>query len=429
MKTLRHISVQEAQKRFIAKLQKLEAFGMAFYSAEVCPRHILFTQPLYLLPPPPPPPQYIIPSMMVALVFLASVLIPCVALRGKEWRYDLCAFHCVCVCGGGRGAHHLYHSPLSLLQTFNQWDRSDLSSFVANDTSFTMVFGTDEPVTIATTHGHAVSDFMKGLECLQLELKFSSLPTTKPELDQVDWVSKTSPATKSTVPGPPPERPPPRRPIPVPRSGRVFSVSGDPSNPPPSKEEGKGPQPKEEGKGPQPKEEGKGPQPKEEGKGPQPKEEGKGPQPKEEGKGPQPKEEGKGPQPKEEGKGPQPKEEGKGPQPKEEGKGPQPKEEGKGPQSKEEGKGPQPKEEGKGFPPKARGRLASSSADIGATVVAKGTAVQPDKHESPAEAYEPTPVAYLEPKRSIHRIPATTTAEPVFGMFQKKAGICVRFLV
>ena len=172
-----------------------------------------------------------------------------------------------------------------------------------------MVFGTDNPVTISTPHGHMISDFIKGVEHLQQELKYSPPPITKPGQDQEYFAPKVPPATKATAPYPAPEKPPPRRPVPAPRSGRLASISGDTSNPG-----------------------------------------------------------------------------------------------GGGVAAQKEGALQKP-----------RARLASSGA------AAKGAAIQPERVESPVEAYEPAPVAYLEPKKSVHRIPPAS-AEPVFGVFQKKPG-------
>ena len=240
---------------------------------------------------------------------------------------------CVCMC-----VHHgtQLHLILHILQTFNQWDMSDLTNYTANGTSLTMVFGTNDPVTVVTPHAHSISEFIQGVEHLQMELKFSPPPAAKkPKQDPLEGPPKvpltpttpkpTMAATPSSQ-GPPPERPPPRRPVPAPRLGRVGGDAGNP---------------------------------------------------------------------------------------------------GGGPKEgvvtcQKEGGVMSPKEDGKSPLPRPRQRLADDSS-----VDNKGGkgATQPERGESPVGEFDTTPVAYLEPKRSVLRVATATTGEPaVFGMFQKRPG-------
>lgn len=276
MKTLKHVSVQEAQKRFIARLQKLESFGMAFFSAEY--------------------------EECSGFIGISPDMVCCIEKEGME--------------------------------TFNQWDMSDLTNYTANGTSLTMVFGTNDPVTVVTPHAHSISEFIQGVEHLQMELKFSPPPAAKkPKQDPLEGPPKvpltpttpkpTMAATPSSQ-GPPPERPPPRRPVPAPRLGRVGGDAGNL---------------------------------------------------------------------------------------------------GGGPKEgvvtcQKEGGVMSPKEDGKSPLPRPRQRLADDSS-----VDNKGGkgATQPERGESPVGEFDTTPVAYLEPKRSVLRVATATTGEPaVFGMFQKR---------
>ena len=100
MKTLKHISVQEAQKRFVARLQKLEAFGMAFYSAEVLTSTLYTPLPSPYPPtlPPPPPSHWCFPISLQyeecsGYLGIGPDTICCIEREGME---VLCMFQCMC---------------------------------------------------------------------------------------------------------------------------------------------------------------------------------------------------------------------------------------------------------------------------------------------------------------------------------------------